>query len=45
MAIMTIGGSVLTMLKKLNGAALMTPEAERVVTQAMGRGMTDDERR
>ena len=36
----TIGGSCEKTLKKLIGAALSWPEAERVVTSAIGRGPT-----
>jgi hypothetical protein len=36
----TIGGSSPITLKKLNGAALSTPCAERVETNAIGRGIT-----
>ena len=38
--IATVGGSCPITLKKLNGAALITPLAEIVVTQAIGRGVT-----
>jgi uncharacterized protein YaaW (UPF0174 family) len=37
---LTNGGWLLTTLKKLKGAALTTPLADCVVTQAIGRGMT-----
>ena len=38
--IATVGGSCPITLKKLKGAALITPLAEIVVTQAIGRGVT-----
>src|SRR6185436_19254636 len=41
----TIGGELPSTLKKLNGAALTTPSGPRVVTQAMGRGVTRETRR
>jgi len=37
---MTSGGSSLSTLKKLKGAALTLPARERVVTSAIGRGTT-----
>ncbi|MNY14940.1 hypothetical protein D3C86_1481300 [compost metagenome] len=36
----TMGGSLLTTLKKENGAALSAPCADWLTTQAMGRGTT-----
>ncbi len=38
----TVGGSEPIMLKKLYGAALWIPSAERLVTQAIGRGVIDE---
>jgi hypothetical protein len=40
MLTMTIGGSSASTLKKLNGAALVTPSRPRVDTNAIGRGVT-----
>jgi hypothetical protein len=39
-AIITIGGTSLTALKKLYGAKLTTPSLETVDTQPIGRGET-----
>ncbi len=39
---MQSGGSSQNTLKKLNGAALTTPVGPIVVTQAIGRGSTND---
>lgn len=41
----TRGGLEPNTLKKLNGAALIVPSGERLVTQAMGRGMTTEVRK
>jgi len=38
--IASIGGFCETKVKALNGARLSTPEADRLVTQAIGRGTT-----
>ena len=38
----TIGGLAPSTLKKLNGARLTTPSGPNVVTQAMGRGVTNE---